>query len=67
MKVETMVTTEKVASIHYINGIAVNVHSFVNEKGDTVINISIENGSVLDVKMRHEIVSVTARTKYGKK
>ena len=44
MKVETMVTTEKVASIHYINGIAVNVHSFVNEKGDTVINISIENG-----------------------
>ena len=67
MKVETMVTTEKVASIHYINGIAVNIHSFANEKGDTVINISIENGSVLDVKMRHEVVSVTARTKYGKK
>lgn len=62
-----MVATGKVASIHYINGAAVNVHSFVNEKGDTVINISIENGSVLDVKMRHEIVSVTARTKYGKK
>lgn len=62
-----MVTTEKVASIHYINGIAVNIHSFANGEGDTVINISVENGSVFDVKMRHEIVSVTARTKYGKR
>lgn len=62
-----MVTTGKIASIHYINGVAVSVHSFVKENGDTIVNLSAENGSILDVKVRHEIVSVTVRTKYGKK
>lgn len=62
-----MVTIGKVASIHYINGVAVSIHSFVNANGDTVTNISADNGEVLDVKVRHGIASITVRTKYGKK